>query len=157
MKYSSQRRGKLALSIPVIKLMYISEHSQDLGGQFHQHFTSSFFEWKCFEKLFSNYAQCGFVIFSKIILVQKMLVKCWWSWLKVNFSNICLQNEMWHFCGTRFLVNGAQILLTTQIWLAKFSSLWQIQSVRMFVKVNGIFFIICNLLASNIEDYNVST
>ncbi len=46
--------------------------------QFHQHFTLTFFVRKPFAQLFSNYS-LALWFFGKRILVQKLLVKCWWK------------------------------------------------------------------------------
>jgi len=48
------------------------------GVKFHQYFTSSFFIQKCFAKLFSN-CSLALLIFGEIILVKKLLIKCWWN------------------------------------------------------------------------------
>ena len=50
--------------------------------QFHQHFTSSFFVRKALEQLFCTYI-VGLNFFGARKLAQKLLVKCWWNWLKV--------------------------------------------------------------------------
>ena len=47
-------------------------------SQFHQHFMSGFFAQKCFEQLFCSYS-LALYFFGKRILVQKLLVKCWWN------------------------------------------------------------------------------
>ncbi len=55
--------------------------------QFHQHFTPDFFVHKCFAQLFSF--SLGLVVFFGIrMLVQKLLVKCWWNWLQVMWIQI---------------------------------------------------------------------
>ena len=49
--------------------------------QFHQHLTSSFFVQKSLEQLFwTNIV--GLYFFGVRKLTQKLLVKCWWNWLK---------------------------------------------------------------------------
>ena len=54
--------------------------------QFHQHFTSSFFVGKCFEKLFCTYI-VGLYFFVARKLAQTLLIKCWWNWpLCFNFT-----------------------------------------------------------------------
>ena len=50
---------------------------------FHQHFTSSFFVQKCLGQLLCDY-NLSLELFGKSKLVQKLHVKCWWNWLKVD-------------------------------------------------------------------------
>ncbi len=47
--------------------------------QFHQYFSSSFFVWKFFAQLLCAY-KLGLQFFGERILVQKLLIKCWWNW-----------------------------------------------------------------------------
>jgi len=47
----------------------------------HQHFTRNFFVRKCFAQLISYYSLALWP-FVKRISAQKLLVKCWWNWLK---------------------------------------------------------------------------
>ena len=53
--------------------------------QFHQRFTSSFFERKSFEQLFLY--SLGLYFFGERTLAQKLRVKCCWNWLKPNLSH----------------------------------------------------------------------
>jgi hypothetical protein len=53
------------------------------SGQFHQDFTDSFFVLKLCAKLFCTYI-LGLYFFGKRISAEKLLVKCWWNWHKVN-------------------------------------------------------------------------
>ncbi len=53
--------------------------------QFHQHFKSSFFLQKYFSHLVCA-TICGLLFFCKRKLVQKLLIKCWWTWLQVSIS-----------------------------------------------------------------------
>ena len=48
---------------------------------FHQHFTSSFFEQKCCQQFFAL-AVCVYIFLAKGNWQKKLLVKCWWKWLK---------------------------------------------------------------------------
>ena len=54
---------------------------KEVRCQFQQHYTSSFFVWKCFEQLLSTYSLCWY-FFGKIILAEKLVVKCSWNWLQ---------------------------------------------------------------------------
>ncbi len=47
--------------------------------QFHQHFTSSFFVQKFCLQLFST-CILGLYFPDARILVQKLIIKCWWNW-----------------------------------------------------------------------------
>ncbi len=77
------------LDIPQFTSYWSTTWSQRCGSsvlstrcQFHQHFPCNFFVWKCFAQLFPNYSSALW-LFSKRISAQKLLVKCWWNWLKL--------------------------------------------------------------------------
>ncbi len=53
-------------------------------GQFHQHFTRTFFVWKQIAQLVSNYS-LALWLFVKRILAKKARVKCLWNWPLVIF------------------------------------------------------------------------
>jgi len=60
--------------------------------QFHQHFSSSFFIWKCFVQLFSNYS-LALYLFVKRISMQKLLVISWWTWLQAGVARQAAREE----------------------------------------------------------------
>jgi len=51
------------------------------GVNFINNLSAPFFIWKYFFATFL-YLDFGFEIFVKRILAQKLVVKCWWNWLK---------------------------------------------------------------------------
>ncbi len=76
--------------------------------QFHQHFTRSFFVQKCFAKLFSNYS-FALLPFSKIMLAQKLLVKCYWNWLQVSISSTFYAHILSPYFGTKKLQSQIKV------------------------------------------------
>jgi len=79
-----------------------------MRSQFHQLFMNNFFVQKCFTKLFSP-SSLGLKFFGKMILAQKLLVKCWWNWLQVTLyqhftSSFLYKSVLCSFYVLTFLV-----------------------------------------------------
>jgi len=117
--------------------------------RFHQHFMPAFFVWKCFAQLFFNYI-LALKKFVQRILVQKLLVQCWWNWLldvPPLRSNVSLVS--WIF-----------VFVIVEIKKATLNSLWK-QEIPSFLEFDPrqrkfLFLFSSLLFFAHILDINLS-
>jgi len=85
---------------------------------------AALFGWKCFLKLFSIHSFV-FLLLREIILVQKLIVKCWWNWLQVSISPICLRKA-----STRADTKSSKDSQVTRVFL----HFWDLFEQKLLVK-----------------------
>ncbi len=73
-------RARLHLQSWWIGILHLVEKWKQ-GVKFINFLWPAFFQWHGFLKLFSTNSLCLYFLV-EIILVKKLLVNCWWNWLK---------------------------------------------------------------------------
>ncbi len=97
---------------------FICEHcgmTLKSGVNFINILLAPYFVQKCFAQIFSYYS-LALIFFGKIILAQRLLVRCWWNWLQLAFSSItcCLApKEKSHFLA-RSVTNHTFIVICSR-------------------------------------------
>ncbi len=84
-RFFRDRTNKIFIAFKTFEKQNSFEDEQ-LVYQFHQHFTSTFLVQKYLEQIFFTFCFC-LHFFGKIILAQKLLIKCWWNWHQWSTSS----------------------------------------------------------------------